>query len=386
MNTEELLKTISCGETSTVQFKREFGNPEQIAAEIIAFANVKGGTIIFGIEDKTGEIVGMDSAALQKANNQLTAIVNDMIIPQIGFLTEVVHVGDKMVLLVHVEEGYAKPYKNNNGAIWVRKGSDKRRLTDNSEIIRMFQQSGLIHVDELPVRDTGVDDVDADKVRDYLKLLLPNANASGWTFNNVLYENLGIIKKAQMTLGGLMFFAKDPQRYARSFHVKAVSFFGNSIGGSHYRDSRDLYGTIPKMYLDSMSFFNMNLKQTQNGQNFNSTGILEISKAALEELVQNALIHRDYTKNAPVRLLIFDDRIEIISPGSLPNGLTVENIKMGTAALRNNLLASYASKTIMYRGLGSGIIRAIQEQPNIEFINDESGNQFIVKIPREKTN
>lgn len=90
----------------------------------------------------------------------------------------------------------------------------------------------------------------------------------------------------------------------------------------------------------------------------------------------------NYLRNSPIRLFIFDNRIEIISPGKLPNGLTVENIKLGNAVARNNLLVSYCSKAMSYRGLGSGVTRALEEQPDIEFINDTEGEQFIVKIPR----
>lgn len=170
-----------------------------------------------------------------------------------------------------------------------------------------------------------------------------------------------------MTLGGLLFFGKHPQRYRPAFCIKAISFFGNSIGGTEYRDSRDIMGTIPEMFSERMRFFTGNLRHIQAGQNFNSTGVLEISRIALEELLQNALIHRDYMKNAPVRLMIFDNRIEIVSPGRLPNSLTIERIKLGNAVVRNNLIISYCSKLMSYRGFGSGIVRAIENQPNIEY-------------------
>ena len=103
---------------------------------------------------------------------------------------------------------------------------------------------------------------------------------------------------------------------------------------------------------------------------------------ALEEILQNALVHRDYTRNAPIRLLIFDNRVEIISPGCLPDGLTVESIKLGSAVVRNPFIANFCAKTMPYRGLGSGIIRALQEEPNIKFINEPAGMQFISIIDR----
>jgi predicted HTH transcriptional regulator len=158
---------------------------------------------------------------------------------------------------------------------------------------------------------------------------------------------------------------------------------GNSIGGNEYRDSIDILGTIPELFHEGMLFFKRNLKHLQAGQSFNSVGKMEISEIALEELLQNALLHRDYTKNAPIRLMIFDDRIEIVSPGCLPNSLTVENIKMGNAVVRNNLLVSYASKLMRYRGFGSGIVRSLEQQPDTDFYNDVEGEQFIVKIPRK---
>ena len=297
MNATELLDIVKSGESSKVQFKREFDNQEKIAAEMIAMSNAKGGMIVFGVEDKTGNI----------------------------------------------------------------------------------------RVDEMIVPGTDEADINKDKVTDYLKLLIKNSDESESIPNDtVLYQNLNIIKKSNLTLGGLLFFAKDPQRFTPAFHVKAVAFYGNCLGGLHYRDSRDIVGVIPEIFRESMLFFKQNLRHEQKGQNFNSVGILEISEIALEELIRNALIHRDYSNKEPIQLRVFDNRVEIISPGYLPNGLTVEKIKLGNMVIRNNILASYAVRLIKFRGFGTGIIRALKEQPNIELTNDVEGEQFIVKIPREQ--
>ena len=99
-------------------------------------------------------------------------------------------------------------------------------------------------------------------------------------------------------------------------------------------------------------------------------------------ITANALVHRDYFKNAPIRLFILDDRIEIISPGALPNSLTVDDIKYGNPVIRNNQITALSTHVMPYSGLGSGIRRAISAEPNLEFINDTEGEQFIVKIPR----
>ena len=387
MTSDELKEIIAGGETSTVQFKQQLDSMDGIAAEIIAMSNAKGGNIVFGVEDKTGKVVGLDYAQLQDIGNRLATIASDMVKPQVFITTEVVSmtVGDEVrrVLVATISEGTAKPYKDKSGVIWVKQGGDKRRLTDNSEQIRLFQQSGLLFVDEMVVPETSISDIDKDKVQEYLQKINED-NLDLDVDKEQIYRNIGIVKDNRLTLAGLLFFGKHPQRYRPAFCIKAVAFYGNDIADTQYRDSIDITGTIPKMFEEGMRFFNMNLFHTQQGQDFNSVGKLEISEIALQELLQNALTHRDYSKNAPVRLFVFDNRIEIISPGCLPNSLTIENILMGNAVVRNNLIVSYASKLMKYRGLGSGVARAARNQPDLELYNDREGEQFKVVIPRKK--
>lgn len=382
MNALELKNMIALGETSRVQFKELMDSEPAIAAEMIAMSNAKGGVIIFGVKDKTGEIVGLDYGQLQKIGNRIATLATDAIKPQIFVTTEALSLdtneGSRNVLVVHVEEGFAKPYKDNNGTIWVKQGSNKRKLTDNNELFRLFQQNGNVYVDEIIVPYTSVDDIDKEKVAQYLAKIGDEEAEQTET----LYQNLNILRNGALTLGGLLFFAKNPQRFRPAFCIKAVSFFGDDMALTEYRDSEDIEGTIPQMFQKAMSFFTRNLHHVQAGQSFNSVGILEISPIALEELVQNALTHRDFSKNSPIRLFIFDNRVEIISPGALPNSQTVEAIRLGNAVVRNNLVNTFASKLMKYRGTGTGIRRAIKEQPNVEFFNDVSGEQFIVTIPR----
>lgn len=385
MTEKELLEIAACGETSKVQFKELLDNQASVAAEMVAMSNSKGGQILFGIKDKTGEICGLEYSQIQEIGNKLASIATELVKPQIFINTETVSINingeTKRVLVVSIEEGIAKPYKDQQGIIWIKQGGDKRKLTDNNEQIRLFQQSGLIYVDEMIVPNTAFSDLDKEKIASYLSKI-DGEEHSTEDITEQICKNLNILKDNRLTLGGLLFFAKKPQNFRPAFCVKAVSFWGNDIAGTEYRDSQDITGTIPKIFDETIDFFKRNLHHTQQGQDFNSTGILEISEIALQELIQNALTHRDYSKNSPVRVLIFDDRIEIISPGCLPNSLTIENIKMGNAVVRNNLVVSYASKLMAYRGLGSGIARAIKKQPNIQFENDKDGEQFKVVIPR----
>ncbi len=380
MDSNQLSEILKNGENSRVQFKERLDNQDSIAAELIAFSNSKGGLLVFGVNDKTGEAIGLNYIQIQDYGNKIGTIANELIKPQVFITTEVVDICGKSLLVVDVAEGIAKPYKDRNGTIWIKQGADKRRLTDNNEQIRLFQQSGLIYIDEMKVPYTGIEDIDTEKVKKYLVAVSDEDEP----ITPTLLKNINVTKEDQLTLGGLLFFGKNPQKYRPAFCIKAVSFFGNELGGSDYRDSEDIVGTIPEMFQKSISFFTRNLHHIQAGQSFNSTGLLEISPVVLEELLQNALTHRDYSKNAPIRICIFDNRVEIISPGKLPNSLTVENIKRGNAVVRNNLIVSYSTKLMRYRGFGSGIVRALKEQPDISFINDVDGEQFTVIIPRKQ--
>ncbi len=110
----------------------------------------------------------------------------------------------------------------------------------------------------------------------------------------------------------------------------------------------------------------------------------EIPETVFEELLVNALVHRDYLVSAPVRLFIFDNRIEIISPGHLPNNLNVEKIRTGNSNIRNPILVSYVAKGLLpYHGLGSGIKRALAEWQQIDFVDDRDGCLFTATVHRK---
>jgi len=388
MNSQELLDIISTGETSKVQFKEALPNAESMSREMVAMANSEGGVILLGIKDKAGTVTGLTPQQIEHADRKLAEFA-DNLKPPIYIITEVVKIkddsGSKNVLMVHINDGINKPYKTAQGEIYVKQGSNKRLLTDNSEILRLFQSSRNLLADEMEVYETSIDDIDEKVFSDYFKKEFEKSyQEKGLTFEQALKAKK-VLRNNRLTLAGLLFFGKEPQFIKPAFTIKAVSYFGNDISGNQYRNKpKDFTGTIPELFKKGMDFLKSNLSFIQSGESFNSPGKLEVSSIALEELLQNALVHRDYFKNAPIRLFIFDDRIEIISPGKLPNNLTVEEIKFGNPVIRNNQIVSFSIHTLPFSGLGSGIKRALAEQPNIELINDIEGEQFRVIIPRSK--
>ncbi len=387
MDALEIVDLIQRGESSTVQFKERVNDAYKVGTEFVAFSNTKGGTLIIGVKDRTGEINGLSFEELQETNELLSNAASNNVKAPINIFTENISVNDKMIIAVQIPEGISKPNMDNKGIIWIKNGSDKRKVTSKEEIARLLQSGGNLPADETPIRGTTINDIDKGFFEEYfLKNWETSIEESGISFQEIL-NNTGVTKDNQLTLGGMLFFGKNPQRFRPAFCIKAVSFFGNDIEGTEYRDSEDILGTIPQMFNKGIAFLLRNLKKTQQGQSFNSQGILEVSKIALEELLQNALIHRDYFINDAIKILIFDNRIEIISPGSLPNSLTVENLKYGArSVIRNNMLVGFCSKIMKYRGIGSGIKRAFKEHPNLQLTNDTERELFIATINRPTDN
>lgn len=383
MTANEIKKLCALGENSRVQFKLRLENPSKIAPELVAFANCKGGIIIIGVEDKTGQLIGLTYEQAQQMNTLIGQVANEWVNPTIYLETETIEVEGRIVLVVHVAEGINKPYKDKSGNIWVKQSSDKRRITENSEILALFQESGSFRPEEKGVRNTSFSEIDTFLLNEYVeKFYGKRADEFGVPIEQLL-QNLQILTPdGQVTLAGLLFFGKHPEMYQPAFIIKAVSFYGNEMSGLEYRDSKDIIGTIPRMFSEGMAFLKANLHSLQAGQSFNSVGKLEISEVALREILQNALVHRDYLIQAPIRIMIFDNRVEIVSPGGLPKGVSIESIQFGKTCQRNSLMASFCAKTMEYRGLGTGILRAVkEEQGNIHFENEE-GSQFKVIIDR----
>lgn len=385
MKADELKDIISRGETSRIQFKRTFRTVEDVANEMIAFSNSYGGTILIGIDDKSGKVIGLTFEELQRLGNMVATAAKDWVHPGVFPIVETASVDGKKVMMIEVKKGFEAPYKNNKGEIYVKQGPDKRRVTDNFEILRLFYNSSAYQPDRVAIDGTSIDDIDKIRLDEFFKKYYHVAISDLEMPLERVLSNLDIIDETgRLTMAGLMFFGKTPRFKCEWFMIKAVWFYGDSIGDTEYRDSRDFVGTIPYMFEKGMDFLDSVLHHVQGGQNFNSVGILEIPEIALREILQNALIHRSWLTPAPIRLLVFSDRVEIISPGALPNNLTVDDIKLGNAFQRNQLAATLCAKTMDYRGLGSGIVRALRADADIEFHNEESGDQFRVILWRKR--
>ena len=381
MDKNKLIDIIASGENSHVQFKADFKSPNQLAAEIVAFANSNGGTILVGVNDDGG-ISGLNAIDIRRLNQLISNTASQSVHPPVNPITEQFRFDEEMVMIINIPAGISKPYMDNQGIIWVKSGSDKRKVTAREELQRMFQSEGLVYADEVPVPNSSIKELDEFLFRNYYETRYEETIEESALPLERLLENLNLYHQTQLNLTGLLLFGKNPQMRKPVFMVKAVVWPGNDIDIEHYLESQDITGNLKNIFEQSLAFITRNLRRLQQGQSVNSLGKLEIPKMVIEEMLVNALMHRNYFISAPIRIFIFDNRIEIISPGHLTNNLTINNIKNGISNIRNPILVSHAIHLLPYRGLGSGIRRAYRAWKAMDLIDDRDGNQFKVIINR----
>ena len=382
MEAAELIEIISRGEDSRHQFKVNVHNQDSLAEEFVAFSNSGGGMIIIGVADKTGAVAGLSDSDVRRLNGLISNAASESVVPPVNVSSQNLSLPEGLVMVVVIPDGISKPYMDKKGAVLLKIGSDKRKYASREELLRMFQSASLVHADETPVDGVGAGDVEMP----YFERFIENEYDEKMEDQRVplpqLLENMNLASAGTLNLAGTLLFAKKPEVRLPSFIVKAVAFAGNDITEDSYLDSRDISGRIADIFQQCVGFVLANTAKRQGEQSVNSIGELEVPRIVWEELLANALIHRNYFVSAPIRLLVFADRVEIVSPGHLPNNLTIANVKAGNSNIRNPILASFASKLLPYRGLGSGILRALRAYPDIEFIDDRDGNVFRAIVKR----
>ena len=394
-----------------MQFKERILDKYDIACELVAFSNSHGGKLVVGVKDKTGETNALSYSEVQETTNLLSDIASENVVPSILIKIDTVEVEDGNLVVATVKEGLNKPYHDNKGIVWVKNGADKRKVFDNAELAEMMTDCGSFAPDEAGVRDATINDLDATTIKQFLgnrfERVLEKKGLTGDAYNEAsldmicsaiakghdcekILRNLRFIRPdGTLTVAAMLLFGKYTQRWMPMMTAKCICFAGNSVGSKVFRDKvndADMEGNLLHQYDTIMDFFTRNLHNVQVGDEFNSMGKLEIPYTSLVEFTVNSLVHRSLNMKAPVRIFIFDNRVEIHSPGALPNGLTIDDIKAGTSMPRNMFLFNNAIYLLPYTGVGSGITRALDEDVNVTFMNNDKAQEFVITVWREESN
>ena len=378
-----LLKRISNGEDSYTQFKADITNGDKLAGELVAFSNARGGLLIIGVDDY-GQVVGLDNDDIRRLNQLIGNVINAHVTPPIYPLVKIENIEDKKIVVVEIEEGVNKPYSTNRGLYLTKAGSDKRKIS-TEELRRLFSDSKRLYADEEILYKTDITDINSELFYRFLRRdnpkILARLKDNELDLKTIL-NNYNLMSGGHLTLAGNLLFGLETRKFSPLFYVDCCYFVGNDISSRNYRSEKRLYGTFEYILDNSLGFITSQLRSYQVEEDFNSNGKLEIDIEILIELIINALVHRDYFINSSIKIFMFDDRVEIVSPGKLTNSLTIEKIKNGISIQRNPILDSISKHFLAYSGRGSGIKRVMELDPTVELINDIEKEEFKCIIRR----
>jgi len=381
MRQAELLEIISNGESSKVEFKTDDVHPTVLSEEIVAFANFEGGTILIGVDD-SGKLKGCTRGDIEEF---VVNICRNNVRPSIIPIIEKITVDKKNIIAVSIPRGDTA-YSTNRGLYYIRVGSTKQTPTQQ-ELLRLFQKRNMLQFDETPVIKASANSIDKEKVDSYLAELgqSPLNDKDDKALERELI-NLSILLYVDNTLypslGGILAFGKNPQKYFPSYNIQCGAYKGENFLSDTVRE-KDLKGTLDELIEDAVAFLKLTMPQNQileRGIKRKDEYLYPVE--ALREGIVNAVSHRDYTiSGTAVRLFLFSNRLEIRSPGGLPNTLTLENIQYRQFT-RNQMIVSFLAGYGYMERRGKGILRMIKlcEQNSIkcELSLTPDNSEFVV--------
>ena len=379
MDKLELQERIFKGENLHTEFKESLPDNETLAKSIVCFANTDGGQLVIGISS-SGDIKGIKDS--DKSARTIDDVAFNRCEPPISILPETVDMDGKIILIITIPKGEQRPYRTKSGLYYIRSGN-RCRQASWQEVRRLYQTSESIYYDETPISKASLGELDIDFFNHFLEKRL-GVSPGERLIENYL-RNLKIITNDKKpTLAGILFFGKNPQAFIPFAKIIAAYIPGKDIS-IPLSDRKDLEGKIPDILDDSIKFLKLYLREEHRIKGFESELYPEIPEEVLREGIVNAVAHRDYTINASIRLFIFEDRIEIITPGKLPNTVTTGSMEIGCHVLRNPTLYNLLYKIGMATDIGSGVprmIKTMKEKLNKEIGLNPTENEFVLSIPR----
>lgn len=378
MNKNELLELISQGENSALEFKEAEVKADSLSNEIIAFANTYGGTILIGVND-LGKITGLKSAF--NYEEWLMNIARNNIIPATNISYQEAVLEGKKIAIIHVEKGKDRPYQTLKGKYLVRIGSTNRQASQN-ELMRLFQEAGFFHYDLNPVENTSLKDLDLTKIDNYFSPYSIDFVKEEQKQQISLLQNTDILtSENKLTVTGLLVFGINPQRYLHNASISFAHFAGNQISDKLI-DKQIIDGTLANQIDRAFAIIKNNIQKNSiiknsKRQDTNST----YGDIVFRELITNACVHRNYSiLGSAIRIFMFDNRIEFISPGRLPNTVTIEKLKAGVSFSINPVIVKFMENMRYIDKIGRGLPmvynEAIKNNKKIEF--KEIGEEFKV--------
>lgn len=408
----ELFEIVANGENSGVEFKRDDCRPEQLAKEIVAMANLRGGMVLLGVEDD-GAISGVQRNNLEEwvMDAVFAAKVHPMIVP---FYEEVaVDEEGRRVAIVSFPQGTSKPYvlrHHGREEIYIRIGSTSRLATREQQA-RLFASGGILHPELLPVAGTSLRSLDAERLNDYLANIIHDPEIPGteeaWVKRLI---GLGFMTEALessvvCTIAGLLLFGVSPRRFLRQAGVRILAFEGNDktygalldtvIDGPlvglwriDENEGRTLaetdFGLIERFAQTIQPF--VTRETTAVNEQFRRDRLWLYPIDAIRETFVNALAHRDWTRFVDIEVACYVDRLEIVSPGAMLNSMTIEKMIAGQRSPRNpsivEVLRDYGYVEARGMGVRTRVIPSMRESNHADPIFEATDDYLKTILPQ----
>ncbi len=369
----ELRDLLRNDEDSTLEYKRDDIQNYDLAKELVAFLNLEGGTVLLGVEDD-GSISGTTRERLEEWVSELCRVkIEPPIVPSLSWVRQAEPRRD--VLAVRVTLGPNKPYArvhNGRKTYFIRVGSTSREAS-REELERMFQASGVLNFGIKPVPGASLEALDMRRLQDYFTRIL-GGEAPGeeddveW---ERLLENVDLLTESAgqrvATIDGMLLFGRRPRRFLPQSGIRAICYVGTDRDYSS-REDEDLRGAMvalgtaegdiaePGLIEQALNFVRRNTAPMSHLEGGHRIDRWEYPDEVLREVLVNALVHRDYSiTGADVLLEIFSDRIEVASPGRLPNTVTLSGMRSGLRYARNQTLVNVMRDYGYVEGRGMGV-------------------------------
>ena len=379
---------LTQGENLHVEFKQWPVHTDDLAAALVAFANTDGGQLLLGVDDH-GQVTGIaendrdriaqtiDNVAFHNIHPPATVVLETVILPP-----------EQTVLIVRIPKGSQRPYRTNRGIYYVRTASGRRQAS-REELLRLFQAGESLYYDETPMLSTSLVDLEAQAQADVRELARQRGVDVAAIDSQRLLLNWKLLSltngQFSLTVAGVLFLARSPQQWLPAAYVTALRIPGTDISIAP-SDQKRIDGRLLTLLEDSKRFLEIHLLRPHHIQGLAPEVTPELPTEVLREALVNAVAHRDYTISAPIRLLVFDDRIEIRTPGTLPNTVTLESLPFGIHVLRNPMIYNMLLRVGLVTDAGSGIprmIRLVRQATGQELTFRYEGNEFVLVLPRK---
>ena len=350
----ELTEKIDLGEDSTIEFKRELPRRTDMADEIAAFANARGGVILIGVDDD-GTIVGLDRQALDRIEETVVQICRDSIDPVLHIITDRLRIDDKNLLKIEVPQS-PFVHKSSDG-YFIRQGSSKMEMSTEwlGQLLQNRSQVHRISFDEQFVPNTNKDTL---KEPLYLRFITEGA-IEREQIEDLLLKRRLLVKEGQeyrASVAGVLMCSDTPDDYLYNSFIQAVFYNGEEKDANYQIDAKDFKGPLDQQIVDAFKFV-QRYNQVSARKEIGRIERAQYSMRAVFEAIVNAVVHRDYSKTgSKIRLFMFADRLELYSPGALANTLTVDDLPYNQAT-RNELLARLLSEITLDDDMSKQVVR-----------------------------